>query len=109
MEVTEDEAKQIELEEAAKKAGKPVPAAPEKKAEENKDGDDDKNKGALPNQSNGGNLKAYNWGQSLQEVTVNVYLPTGVTSKMLNVVMTSKKCKVQIKGGETLVEGDWHK
>ena len=105
MEVTEEEARQIELEEAAKKAGKPLP---EKKSEEKKDGDEE-DKGALPNSSNGGNLDAYNWGQSLSEVTCNVYLPDGTTSKMLNVVMTSKKCSVKIKNGATLIEGDWFK
>ena len=61
MEVTEEEARQIELEEAAKKAGKPLP---EKKSEEKKDGDEE-DKGALPNSANGGNLDSYNWGQSL--------------------------------------------
>ena len=105
MEVTEEEARQIELEEAAKKAGKPLP---EKKSQEKKDGDEE-DKGALPNSANGGNLDAYNWGQSLQEVTCNVYLPDGTTSKMLNVVMTSKKCSIKIKNGATLIEGDWFK
>lgn len=107
-EVTEEEARQIELEEAAKKAGKPLPAKPA--AEVKKDGEEDEeNKGQLPNSSNGGNNETYNWGQSLQEVTVNIYLPDGTTSKMLNVVMTAKKCSIKIKNGATLMEGEWHK
>lgn len=110
MEVSEEEARQIELEEAAKKAGKPLAEKTVEKKEEKKDGEeDDSDKGALPNTSNGGNLTAYNWGQSLAEVTCNVYLPDGTTSKMLNVAMTSKKCSVKIKNGATLIEGDWFK
>ncbi len=103
MEVTEEEARQIELEEKAKKEGKVLPQ------EEKKEDEDDKDKGALPNSANGGNLTNYNWGQSLNEVTVNVYLPEGTTSKMLNVVMTQKKCSIKIKNGATLIEGDWNK
>jgi hypothetical protein len=104
MEVTDEEARQIELEEKARKEGKALPT------EEKKEGDeDDKDKGAIPNSANGGNLAAYNWGQTLNEVTVNVYLPEGTTSKMLNVVMTQKKCSVKIKNGATLLEGDWMK
>jgi gamma-glutamylcysteine synthetase len=62
MEVSEEEARQIELEEAAKKAGKTLEKKVENK-EEKKDGEeDDSDKGALPNTSNGGNLDKYNWG-----------------------------------------------
>jgi len=45
----------------------------------------------------------------LNEVTVNVYLPEGTTSKMLNVVINAKKLSVKIKGGATLLEGEWNK
>lgn len=64
MEVTEEEARQIELEEAAKKSGKPIP---EKKVEEKKEGEaeNEEDKGQLPNSSNGGNTEKYNWGQTL--------------------------------------------
>ena len=109
MEVTEEEARQIELEEAAKKAGKTI--AKPADTEEKKDGEEEeKDKGQAPNSSNGGNTDKYNWGQSLQEVTVNVYLPDGTTSKMLNVVMTAKKVSIKLKAtGATLLEGDWSK
>lgn len=82
MEVTDEEARQIELEERAKKAGVTL----EKNAnstEEKKEGDEEAGKGQLPNSSNGGNTDKYNWGQTLNEVTVNAYLPDGTTSKML--------------------------
>jgi hypothetical protein len=60
MEVTDEEARQIELEERAKKEGKPLP---ENKQEEKKaDGENEEDKGQLPNSSNGGNTEKYNWG-----------------------------------------------
>lgn len=105
-EVTEEEARQIELEEQAKKEGKPLPPKEEAKKE---DEEDDKDKGIKPNAANGADMKDYNWAQTLQEVTVNIYLPEGVTSKQLSVVMTPKKCAVKVKGGATLMEGNWFK
>lgn len=108
MEVTDEEARQIELEEQAKKAGIPVEKKSEP-SEEKKGDDEDAGKGQLPNSSNGGNTDKYNWGQTLNEVTVNVYLPDGTTSKMLNVVITAKKLSVKIKNGATIIEGEFNK
>lgn len=48
------------MEEKARKEGKPLP---EKKQEEKKaDGENDEDKGQVPNSSNGGNTEKYNWG-----------------------------------------------
>jgi len=109
MEVTDEEAARIEKEEAAKKAGEPVPvpATEEKKAEEGED-EDEKDKGEAPNAGNGGKTEKYSWEQTLSEVTANVTIPAGTTGKMLNVVMTATKLTVGIKGKETIVEGEWY-
>lgn len=45
----------------------------------------------------------------MSEVTVNYYLPEGVTAKQLTVVMRPTKCSIKIKGGATLLEGTWFK
>jgi hypothetical protein len=111
MEVTEEEAARIEAEEAAKKAGKTVEPAEEQKGDaEKKEGeDDDENKGSKPNAGNGGTTDKYYWEQTLQEVTVNINIPDGVTGKQLKVDMTSRHLKVEIKGKETLIDQDFHK
>jgi len=106
MEVTEEEAARIEAEEAAKKAGKTVEPVEEQKGDaDKKEGDEDEEeKGSKPNAGNGGTTDKYYWEQSLSEVTVNINIPEGVTGKQLNVVMTSKHLKVEIKGKETLID-----
>lgn len=40
----------------------------------------------------------YYWEQSLKDVTVNVRLPAGLTSKQLAVKLTNTRLKVEIKG-----------
>lgn len=87
VEVTDEEARQIELAEAAKKAGK---SGEEVKDSDKKDGDeeDGKEKGAKPNAGNGGQTEKYDWEQTLGEVTVNVKIPKDATAKTLDVVMT---------------------
>lgn len=84
---------------------------PAKKDEEKKgsDDEDDESKGIKPNASNGADLKEYNWGQSLSEVTVNIYLPDNIKAKDLTVVMRPTKCSIKIKNGATLLEGTWFK
>ena len=42
----------------------------------------------------------YSWEQSLKDVTVNVRLPAGLTSKQLAVKLTNTRVKVEIKGQE---------
>ena len=45
-------------------------------------------------EGNGGRTDKYTWTQTLSEVTVNIPLPTGVKSKMLNVDIKNTKLKV---------------
>lgn len=117
MEVTEEEAARIEAEEAAKKTGQPTPPAEsaataqaETGEEEKKEGDeDDADKGALPTSGNGGVTDKYSWEQNLAEVTVNVAIPEGVTSRQLTVEFTKTKLKVGVKGQPLLIDGAFYK
>jgi hypothetical protein len=96
MEVTEEEAARIEAEEAAKKSGKPIEELKKEPKEENKE--EEGNKGQKPNAGNGGTTDLYVWEQTLKDVTVNIKLPPGITSKNLVIKLTAKHAKVEIKG-----------
>lgn len=104
-EVTDEEAAKIVAEEAAKKGdAKPAESA----TEEKKEGEEDK--GQKPNAGNGGKTDKYTWEQSLKDVTVYITLPAGIAGKNLDVKMTNKHAKVQIKGqSEALIDKDFHK
>jgi len=104
-EITDEEALALQSGE------KPV-AKVEEKVEAKKEGDEDKDedgkdKGAKPNRGNGGECEGYDWEQTLSEITCNVYLPPNVTGKNLSVNMGIKTAKIQIKGGDMLMEGEW--
>lgn len=43
----------------------------------------------------------------MSEITCNVQLPPNITGKNLSVNMGIKTCKIQVKGGEMLMEGEW--
>lgn len=63
-----------------------------------------------PNAQNGSDHDKYNWGQTLSEVTVNVYLPPGTNAKGLSVNLMNKKCAVKLSATkESLFEGEWFK
>ncbi len=85
----------------------PAPA-PEKEKEEGEGGDDEADDSPAP-EGNGGVTDKYVWTQTLSEVTVNVPLPAGTKAKMLSVDIQNKRLKVAVKGGEVLVDGDFHK
>ena len=105
------------MEEAARKAGgaAATTAAPAQAAatdaapeEEKKEDDEDANK-QMPNAGNGGQCDKYSWEQSLGEVTVNVPIPAGTTSKQLTVDIQKEHLKVGIKGQPLMIDGKLHK
>lgn len=70
--------------------------------------DDEKDTGPAPI-GNGGETESYVWTQTLGEVIVNVTVPEGTRSKMVDVVMTSTKLVAGLKGQNPITEGELFK
>ena len=107
-ELTKEEIELLEKEEALKKAN-PAAAdevkrqedakASESEEEEKKDGEDDKkDKGQKPNAGNGGHTDKYVWEQTIEELTVNVSIPSNIKARNLDVVISQNRLKLGIKG-----------
>lgn len=107
-ELTKEEIELLEKEEALKKAN-PAAAdevkrqedakASESEEEEKKDGEEDKkDKGQKPNAGNGGYTDKYVWEQTIEELTVNVSIPSNIKARNLDVVISQNRLKLGIKG-----------
>ncbi|OMP02218.1 HSP20-like chaperone [Corchorus olitorius] len=67
-----------------------------------------KNKGLkeTPNKGNGLDLEKYSWTQTLQEVTVNVPVPSGTRSRFVVCEIKKNHLKVGLKGQPPIIEGE---
>ena len=111
-EVTEEQAALIEAEERARKAN---PAAAQHVDDQAASADagnaepeeekKDEYKGEQPNEGNGGDTDNYHWEQTLAEITVNVAIPEGVTSRQLTVDIQKQHLKVGVKGQPLIIDG----
>ncbi|KAM3327180.1 protein BOBBER 1-like [Capsicum chacoense] len=72
-----------------------------KKEEENNN-----KKKLQPNQFNGLDMENYTWGQTLQDVTINVSVPLGTKSTFLAVDINNNSIKVGLKNQPPIVEGE---
>ncbi|KAG5520392.1 hypothetical protein RHGRI_033090 [Rhododendron griersonianum] len=86
---------------------------PDKKEEEaeNKDveaaaaADEKKTEGKrAPNKGNGLDMDTYSWGQSLQEVTINVTVPAGTKSRFVVYELKKNHLKVGLKGQPPIID-----
>mmetsp|Transcript_12892 Transcript_12892/g.17675 ORF Transcript_12892/g.17675 Transcript_12892/m.17675 type:complete len:329 (+) Transcript_12892:28-1014(+) len=62
-----------------------------------------------PPPGNGGKTDHYVWTQTLSDLVVNVPMPAGIKTKMLDVQITNNRLKVGVKGETPLVNGELHK
>lgn len=59
-----------------------------------------------PNSGNGLDMENYSWGQSLQEVTINIPVPPGTKSKFIACEIKKDHLKVGLKGQPPIIDGD---
>ncbi|XP_042477238.1 protein BOBBER 1-like [Macadamia integrifolia] len=91
------------LKEVEKKAdSKEKESAQELKAESKKENGNVRE----PNKGNGLDFENYSWTQTLQEVTVNVPVPTGTKSRFVVCEIKKNHLKVGLKGQPPIIEGD---
>ncbi|KAL4385064.1 hypothetical protein GQ457_15G002690 [Hibiscus cannabinus] len=60
----------------------------------------------VPNKGNGLDLENYSWTQTLQEVTVNVPVPSGTRSKFVVCEIKKNRLKVGLKGQPPVIDGE---
>ncbi|XP_055827496.1 protein BOBBER 1 [Solanum dulcamara] len=64
---------------------------------------------AAPNNNNGLDLENYSWGQSLQEVNVNIPVPPGTKSRFIVCDISRNRLKVGLKGQPPIIDGELYR
>ncbi|KAL1820068.1 hypothetical protein ACET3Z_014937 [Daucus carota] len=78
----------------------------EVKVEEEGKNEEEKSGKRAPNSGNGLDMERYSWGQSLQEVTINVPVPPGTKSRFVLCEIKKNHIKVGLKGQPPIIDGD---
>ncbi|KAK3000296.1 hypothetical protein RJ639_020996 [Escallonia herrerae] len=91
---------------AEKRAKEAAEAAPGKTDQEDVKMEEAKGEGkkAAPNKGNGLDMDNYSWGQSLQEVTINVPVPAGTKSRFIVCDIRKNHLKVGLKGQPPILD-----
>ncbi|KAM3249749.1 Nuclear migration protein nudC [Capsicum annuum] len=71
--------------------------------------EEEENKKLNPNKSNGFDMENYSWGQSLQEVTINVPVPPGTKARFIIVEFKTTSLKVGLKNQPLIIDGEYFK
>ncbi|KAG6745569.1 hypothetical protein POTOM_050067 [Populus tomentosa] len=83
----------------------------EKKEKEKMDENENKEESAkrVPNNGNGLDLEKYSWTQTLQEVNIQIPVPSGTKSRFVICDIKKNHLKVGLKGQPPIVEGELYK
>ncbi|ESQ43163.1 hypothetical protein EUTSA_v10014254mg [Eutrema salsugineum] len=63
----------------------------------------------VPNIGNGTDLENYSWVQTLQEVTVNVPVPTGTKARSVVCEIKKNRLKLGLKGQDPIIDGELYR
>mmetsp|Transcript_22285 Transcript_22285/g.37534 ORF Transcript_22285/g.37534 Transcript_22285/m.37534 type:complete len:222 (-) Transcript_22285:308-973(-) len=81
------------------------PETQEEKERKEREEEEDK---TPPPPGNGGKTDKYVWTQQLADLSVNIPMPAGTKSKMLDVQLTNVGLKVGIKGQPYMIDGEFY-
>ncbi|CAN8252762.1 unnamed protein product [Cochlearia groenlandica] len=63
----------------------------------------------VPNKGNGTDLENYSWVQTLQEVTVNIPVPTGTKARSVVYEIKKNRLKLGLKGQDPIIDGELYR
>ncbi|XVF12664.1 hypothetical protein REPUB_Repub08aG0138400 [Reevesia pubescens] len=96
--------KEMKEEKEIKKEVKEVPTEVDK--QEDKKEEETSSGSRVPNKGNGLDLEKYSWTQTLQEVTVNVPVPSGTRSRFVVCEIKKNHLTVGLKGQPPVIDGE---
>ncbi|CAH8389404.1 unnamed protein product [Eruca vesicaria subsp. sativa] len=62
-----------------------------------------------PNKGNGYDLESYSWVQTLQEVTVNIPVPSGTKARSVVCEIKKNRLKLGLKGQDPIIDGELYR
>ncbi|CAN6860988.1 hypothetical protein F2Q70_00004788 [Brassica cretica] len=93
-----------------KESVKPTMAASSSKPMEVEKPKENKEAGPIvPNKGNGTDLENYSWVQTLQEVTVNIPVPTGTKARSVVCEIKKNRLKLGLKGQDPIIDGELYR
>ncbi|WZY75908.1 protein BOBBER 1 [Brassica rapa] len=95
------EKKPVEKESVAASSSEPMEVEEEKKKQEAAP--------IAPNKGNGYDLENYSWVQTLQEVTVNVPVPSGTKARSVVCEIKKNRLKLGLKGQDPIIDGELYR
>ncbi|OMO88389.1 HSP20-like chaperone [Corchorus capsularis] len=103
----EEAARKVEAKKEVKEIKEDVKNEPmEIDRKEDKKEEEASSSSRAPNKGNGLDLEKYSWTQTLQEVTVNVPVPSGTRSRFVVCEIKKNHLKVGLKGQPPVIEGE---
>lgn len=107
-EITAEEAEKLKKQEQEGGSNKPKPTETSKPQSNNTEEEKkEEDKGALPNSLNGGSAPRYIWTQKLEEVQMSIPIDAKYKGKDIDIKYKAKNLFVGIKGGETIIDGEF--